>query len=334
MKILITGGAGFIGVNTASRFIKKGWDVFVIDNLSRKGSEFNLEYLKELGKFKFLKVDIRETEKLFDIFKKYGPFDAVIHLAAQVAVTTSVVDPFTDFEINAFGSLNLLEATRRFSPDASFIFSSTNKVYGSLEKYDYEMLKNGVPEEMPLDFHSPYGCSKGCADQYVRDYSRIYGLKTVVFRQSCIYGPRQFGIEDQGWVAWFIIAGMLGKKIIIYGDGKQIRDLLFVDDLIDLYEITIKNIENVRGEIFNIGGGKQNKLSLLEMIGLLEERLNKKIELEFDKERPGDQKIFVADISKVERKLGWKPKVCISDGVNVFFDWAKKNKNIILEFYK
>lgn len=244
MKCLILGGAGFIGVNLASRLASMNEDVTIADNLSRRGADLNLAWLQESSpNVRFCPCDICSASDLHRLFEDQGPFHLVAHLAAQVAVTTSVKDPVTDFEINARGSLNVLEAARRSDSDPIILFASTNKVYGGMEnvvieeamtRYQYADMPGGVSEAFPLDFHSPYGCSKGCADQYVRDYARIYGLRTVTFRQSAIYGPRQFGVEDQGWVAWFTIAALKGNPITIYGDGKQVRDLLWVEDLVEI----------------------------------------------------------------------------------------------------
>lgn len=265
MKYLVTGGAGFIGSNTAYNLLKQGHEVVIVDNLSRAGSVKNLEWLKnEFGEVSFVKQDVRDYDAIRKALSHHRDADAVIHLAAQVAVTTSVVKPREDLEINALGTFNLLEAIREEGIDPVFIYSSTNKVYGATEglrvvehdtRYAYQDLASGLGEDIPLDFHSPYGCSKGAADQYVRDYHRIYGIRTVVFRQSCIYGPRQFGVEDQGWLAWFIIASVLGKPISIYGDGKQVRDILYIDDLVRAYVMAAENIEKTKGQVYNIGGG-------------------------------------------------------------------------------
>ncbi|MCK4401196.1 SDR family NAD(P)-dependent oxidoreductase [bacterium] len=339
LKILITGGCGFIGCNAAKRFIDKGYEVAVLDNLSRKGSKDNLEWLKQQGEFEFINCDIRDYAKIKKIFApedlRGNSIDVVLHLAAQVAVTTSVLDPREDFQINALGTFNLLEAVKENRLDPIFIYASTNKVYGGMTdikvierngRYEYESLPEGISEERILDFHSPYGCSKGAADQYVRDYSRIYGLRTVVMRQSCIYGYRQFGVEDQGWVAWFTIAASMNKPITIYGDGKQVRDVLFIDDLVDAYEKAIENIETASGKIYNIGGGPNNKMSLLELISFLERFLNKKIEYSFSDWRPGDQPVFVCSIEKARKELAWQPKIDVENGVKKLSDWVKKNR--------
>jgi len=337
MKILITGGAGFIGVNSAYYFAKKGHRVVIFDNLSREGSGKNLKWIQGECEIVFFKGDLRKFVDLVDVFSNNGKFDLILHLAAQVAVTTSVTDPYDDFEINALGTFNLLEATRRYSRNAAFIYSSTNKVYGEMEdlniiknngRYMYQDLSEGVDENRNLDFHSPYGCSKGAADQYCRDYHRIYGLKTIVLRQSCIYGYRQFGIEDQGWVAWFCIATALGKPITIYGDGKQIRDVLFIDDLIKAFELAYKNRNKTAGQIFNIGGGPENTMSLHELIESLEKQKGEKIPVSYDDWRPGDQKVFVGNIAKAKKELGWEPTVNPAEGVEMLYKWVTDNKNL------
>jgi CDP-paratose 2-epimerase len=264
-KILITGGAGFIGVNSAVHFSNDGWQVTVLDNLSRPGAENNLKWLETKIKFEFVKADIRHESVINDVLKVTQP-DAILHLAAQVAVTTSVVNPREDFEINALGTFNMLEAVRVYCPDCFFINASTNKVYGKMEndpvvekekRFEYRDI-DGVKENQILDFHSPYGCSKGAADQYAMDYARIFNLRTVNLRQSCIYGQRQLGVEDQGWVAWFTIATLFQKPITIYGNGKQIRDILHVDDLTRCYAACIERSDSVSGQAFNVGGGPGN----------------------------------------------------------------------------
>lgn len=335
-KILITGGAGFIGSNIAKYYLDKKAKVIIIDNLSRKGSDLNLKWLKTQGNFEFIKLDIRNYKALENLFKKLKNIDVVFHQAAQVAVTTSVKNPREDLEINVLGTFNVLEALRHYLPKSILIYASTNKVYGALEdlkvvekktRYEFKdkKFKKGISEDYPLDFHSPYGCSKGAADQYVRDYARIYGLKTIVFRQSCIYGERQFGVEDQGWVAWFIIAALLNKKLTVYGNGKQVRDLLYIDDLINAYDLAIKNTKKTSGQIYNMGGGYKNTLSLLELIEILEKFLGRKIKYSFSKPRPGDQKIFIADISKAKKDFEWKPKINVYQGVNKLYNWVLSN---------
>ncbi len=341
MKILITGGAGFIGVNAAEYFLSKGHDVTVLDNLSRKGTTENLGYLQEkFPKVVFIKADVVIDQKILN--ETVVGKDVVIHLAAQVAVTTSVTDPRNDFNINILGTFNVLEALRNFSPNAHMIYSSTNKVYGGMEhikveelfdRYVYKDYPEGITENELLDFHSPYGCSKGAADQYVRDYARIYNLKTTVFRQSCIYGTRQFGIEDQGWVAWFTIASVLDRPIKIYGNGKQVRDILFVEDLVKAYEAAFNNPEKSSGKIFNVGGGKENTISLLKLLEMLEKLNGKKIVTTTHAWRAGDQPVFICDISKVKQELGWTPKISYEAGVKKLHDWVVQNKDMLNKMF-
>ncbi len=336
-EILITGGAGFIGSNAARRFLEQGHRVIVVDNLSRMGTETNLAWLRSLGgDLVFEKGDVRDLQFLQALMERYRPA-AVLHLAAQVAVTTSVTDPRTDFEINALGTFNVLEAVRLSGQHPAFLFASTNKVYGGMEDvpvvernnaYEYESLPLGVGEDRQLDFHSPYGCSKGAADQYVLDYARIYDMPTVVFRQSCIYGTRQFGVEDQGWVAWFVIAAVTGHPITIYGDGKQVRDVLFVEDLVDLYEAAIGRIEDVRGHAYNVGGGPENKMSLLQLLDKLERMLGRRIPISFSDWRPGDQKVFIADVRKARRELDWEPRTSPEEGVKKLLEWVTENRDL------
>jgi CDP-paratose 2-epimerase len=340
MRVLVTGGAGFIGCNAVKRYLDQGWDIVVADDLSRKGSEKNLAWLQSLptaSKMTFKKCDIRDPRQVDAVFREYAGVDAVLHLAAQVAVTTSVTDPRNDFEVNALGTFNVLEGARAHSPKAAFVYSSTNKVYGGLEhvevternaRWEYKDLRGGVSESESLDFHSPYGCSKGAADQYVRDYARIYGMRTVCFRQSCIYGTRQFGVEDQGWVAWFTIATATGTPLTIYGDGKQVRDVLFVDDLVDCFTAAFEKMDSVKGQVFNIGGGPHNQMSLHELIAKLERFSGKKIPLKYEGWRPGDQRVFVCDISKAERELGWRPRVSPDAGVEMLHGWVKQNLDL------
>jgi CDP-paratose 2-epimerase len=331
-RVLITGGAGFIGGNAAHRFMREGCEVAIWDNLSRRGNEWNLKWLREQGAFDFQKIDLRNWDTVRDESKKQR-FDLILHCAGQVAVTTSVVNPRDDFESNALGTFNVLEAMRLHHPEAFLIYASTNKVYGGMEdlgvverngRYEYAHLA-GVPETYPLDFHSPYGCSKGAADQYVRDYARIYDLATVSFRQSCIYGPRQFGVEDQGWVAWFTIAHALRRPVTIYGDGKQTRDVLFIDDLLDAYFLAFQRREKTAGEIYNIGGGPGNLLSLLELIQILNATSNRKLQYRFGDWRPGDQKVFVADIEKAREHFGWKPTHSPEAGIQKLARWVEEN---------
>lgn len=342
-KILVIGGAGFIGINTAKKFLSEGYEVTILDNLSRKGTDFNLSWLiHDLNgkKFRMVKADIVKDKDVLE--KEVNMHDAVIHLAAQVAVTTSVIDPLMDFETNLLGTFNVLEAIRKSDKKPIMLYSSTNKVYGDLEylqieektvRYDLKDFQNGLNEKCLLDFHSPYGCSKGGAEQYVRDYSRIYGLKTVVLRQSCIYGTQQFGIEDQGWAAWFIIAVLLSKKITVYGNGKQVRDLLFVDDLVDLYFKIVQNIEIVKGEIFNVGGGLNNSLSILEFFEILQKEHNLNFNYQFSEIRQGDQKIFISDNTKIKNMLGWAPQIAVRDGMSKLIEWVKNNLDTVKYFY-
>src|SRR3989339_1847155 len=337
MAELITGGAGFIGCNLADRLLKQGKEVVVLDNFSRKGTRNNFNWLrKNHPDVKLVEADI--TKDFDELKRAVGGVDNVYHLAAQVAVTTSVVRPRLDFEINALGTFNVLEAVRQANPDAFVLFSSTNKVYGALEhepvvmkgkRYEFKRLKKGVSEKMNLDFHSPYGCSKGTADQYVRDYSRIYDLKTVVFRQSCIYGTHQFGIEDQGWVAWFTIAAVLGKPITVYGDGMQVRDVLFVEDLVNAYDLSIGRIKLAAGQIYNVGGGAKITLSLLELLDLLEKKLSRKIPFTFADWRPGDQPVYISNIAKVGKDLNWKPQVKFDKGLERLILWIRSEEKTL-----
>lgn len=336
-KVLITGCAGFIGSHLAHHFLEKGATVIGIDNLSRIGGNSNLETLKNQN-FVFHKIDVRSFDTISDLFKQHRDLDLVIHQAGQVAVTTSVKDPRFDFETNALGTFNVLEATRMYAPRAFFEFASTNKVYGRMDdisvverngRYECEALSKGVSEDHCLDFHSPYGCSKGVADQYVHDYNRIYGLRTVVLRQSCIYGPRQFGVEDQGWVAWFAIASLLNRQLTVYGDGKQGRDLLWIDDLVNAYVKLYENADAVAGEIFNIGGGPKNVLSLLELIGLLSDDGLLRETPKFAEWRPGDQKIFVSNIGKISNAIQWEPAVSPREGVTRLVFWCRENEALL-----
>lgn len=334
--MVITGGAGFIGVNAAARFAKGGWEVTIVDNLSRRGGVENLESLAKETKFRFHEADVRDADAMDRILAEARP-RALLHLAAQVAVTTSVADPGEDFEVNARGSFNVLEAVRRRSPETFAIFASTNKVYGDLGRvgvalkngrWEFADLPGGVSEDHPLDFHSPYGCSKGAADQYFLDFWKSYGVRTAVFRQSCIYGPRQFGIEDQGWLAWFVIAAVTGRRITIYGDGRQIRDVLHVDDLLDAYEAAIVRPEAAAGQAFNVGGGPGNTLSLLELLAMLEERIGRAIPAGRADWRVGDQKVFVSCNAKAGRLLGWAPAISCRTGVGRLYDWVTGHRDL------
>jgi CDP-paratose 2-epimerase len=345
-KILITGGAGFIGSNTARHFLKNGWQTTLFDNLSRKGTEFNLKNLAHDYKsgIKLIEGDVRYDRKILaDLMENH---DAVIHLAGQVAVTNSITNPRHDFENNVIGTFNVLEAIRESQNKPPLIYSSTNKVYGALESLPIEEKNTrfafaddphktyGVPETQPVDFHSPYGCSKGAAEQYILDYARIYGLKTVAFRQSCIYGPHQIGVEDQGWVAWFSIAALLGQPITIYGTGKQTRDLLYVNDLTTLYEKALENMPKISGRAYNIGGGPTNTLSVRELLDNLRTRGILKIDPDYSTARPGDQPVFIADVRQAEKDLGWKPKIAIDEGIKEMGSWMQNHKDSIASFFK
>ncbi len=332
-RLLITGGCGFIGTNFAEYFTQRGWNVTVLDNLSRKGAVENLLWLREqYPQIRYVHADIRTDHQV--LRSEASAADAVFHFASQVAVTTSFKNPREDCEINAIGTLNLLEAIRATGANPVFIYASTNKVYGGMEdvaveltgsRYRYRDLPLGIPESRFLDFHSPYGCSKGAGDQYTRDYARVYGLNTVVLRQSCIYGPRQYGVTDQGWVSWFVVAAAGGQPITVYGDGKQVRDILYSSDLARVYELAVENIEKVRGQIFNIGGGPQHTLSILELVQYLEKKLGRSIPHSFDQSRPGDQPCYISDIRKVNAVLGWEPLVGKEEGLDNLFSWVQEH---------
>jgi CDP-paratose 2-epimerase len=334
-RILVTGGAGFIGSNLSHRLLAEGHDVTIYDNLAREGTQKNVAWLRANhgDSFALVQADIRDYPSLQ---RAVDGHEVIFHLAAQVAVTWSVSDPREDFETNALGTLNVLEAARSCSTPPILLYTSTNKVYGGMEEVEieelatrhaYASLPQGVSEAQPLDFHSPYGCSKGAADQYVRDYARIYGLKTVVFRMSCIYGPRQFGVEDQGWVAHFIISSILGRPITIYGDGKQVRDILYVDDLLRAFELAVEKIEVSAGQVYNMGGGPENTISVWAEFGpMIEELLRHKVDVTYDDWRPGDQPVYVSDTSKARRELGWEPRTTAREGIEKLFQWVTENK--------
>lgn len=336
-KALVTGGAGFIGSNLTVALLSRGWQVTVLDNLSRRGSEKNLSWLLKNFRSPKLTVEKKDVRDFYSVKKAANKVDVVFHLAAQVAVTSSVTNPRQDFEVNALGTFNVLEAARVSSNKPIVIYASTNKVYGAMDsvrvskgetRYSYLDYPRGISENFLLDFHSPYGCSNGAADQYTRDYYRIFGVPTVVFRQSCIYGPRQMGMEDQGWAAHFAISAILGRPITIYGDGKQVRDILYVDDLIEAYLLAVERIKKSAGEIYNIGGGAANSFSLLEYLKILEAKLGKKVKIEFSDSRLGDQKVFISDNSKVEKELGWKIKNPYEKGLDKLLGWVKENKEL------
>jgi len=332
LTLLITGGAGFIGCNLAHYYLRQKRPVVIFDNLSRRGTPHNVAWLREQhgAAFEFVQGDVRDFAAV-----QWAAADAevIFNLASQVAVTTSVADPRSDFEINALGAFNVLEAARLSGRNPALIFTSTNKVYGGMEDvrieetpegYRFADYPFGISEERPLDFHSPYGCSKGSADQYVRDYARIYGLPTVVFRMSCIYGLRQFGNEDQGWVAHFAIAATKGRPITIYGDGKQVRDVLFVDDLVRAFDSALTNIQRVKGEVYNLGGGPENALAIWAEFGpMLERLLGRPIAVNHGDWRPGDQRVYVSDIRKAERDLGWRPAVGKAEGIRRLVEWVQ-----------
>ncbi|MCK9446323.1 GDP-mannose 4,6-dehydratase [bacterium] len=336
--ILITGGCGFIGSNASNYYSKKGYKVIVYDNLSRVGSKENLRWLKQDKNIIIIKGDIRNNNKLESTFRKYKP-DLVLHLAAQVTMVTSVKKPREDFEINALGTFNVLEALRKEAPEAALLYTSTNKVYGEMndleviekeKRYEYKNFK-GISEERNLDFQGPNGCSKGTGDQYTLDWARIYGLKTVVFRQSGIYGPHQFGIEEQGWLAWFINSLLFKRPVTIYGDGKQVRDVLYIDDVLEAYDAALSNINTTRGKAYNIGGGLDYSLSIWELFEIIEKLDNNKFKYSFGDWRPGDQKAYISEISKAKSDFNWSPKVSPQEGVQKLYNWINENKQSIIK---
>jgi CDP-paratose 2-epimerase len=335
MKLLITGGCGFLGSNLAAHALERGDDLIIFDNLSRYGSSVNLDWLRGIGKFDFIHGDIRSSCDVDRLIKSIKP-ETVFHLAGQVAMTTSISNPRLDFETNVLGSLNLLESVRAFAPDAAVLYSSTNKVYGDLEQYRYEETEmrykcidypQGFAEHLPLDFRSPYGCSKGAADQYFLDYARIYGLKTVVFRHSSMYGGRQFATFDQGWIGWFCQQAMAVEKnperepFTISGNGKQVRDLLYASDCVALYFNATYNVESVKGQAFNIGGGFENSSSLLELFDFLERELNIKMQYRMILPRDSDQRVFIADIFKAQKMINWQPQIDKAQGLRKMIEW-------------
>jgi CDP-paratose 2-epimerase len=336
--ILVTGGAGFVGSNLVQSLLHDGHTVTIFDAFSRPGSERNLTWLSSQhrnGHLRYIQGDVRDFEALRAAAQNV---DTIYHLAAQVAVTSSVTDPRTDFEVNALGTLNLLESARLSGRQPVVVFTSTNKVYGGMEdvavvggetRYEYRDFPYGIPESQPLDFHSPYGCSKGAMDQYVRDYARIYDLPTVVFRMSCIYGPRQFGTEEQGWLAHFMIAAAAGRPITIYGDGKQVRDVLFIDDLVRAFGLAVEKIDVTAGQVYNIGGGPSNALSIWGEFGEYLTELNgEPIPVRFDRWRPGDQPCYVSDIRKAGRHMGWEPQVNKETGIRRLWEWVSSNERL------
>jgi CDP-paratose 2-epimerase len=342
MTHLITGGCGFLGSNLAAGALRKGLDLVIFDNLSRAGTEKNLEWLRSLGKFTHVKADIRGDE-INKTVKDVKP-DVIFHLAGQVTMTLSLENPRHDFETNALGTFNLLEAARAHSPNAAIVYSSTNKVYGDLEHFEYEetptryVVKshaNGFSESLPLDFSTPYGCSKGAADQYMLDYARVFGLNTVVFRHSTMFGARQFSNYDQGWIGWFV-AQAIDKlqnpnvgPFTVCGNGKQVRDILFSEDIVKIYYAATEKISDVRGQAFNIGGGYDNSLSILELLSFLEMKLNVKLNFRSIPVRQSDQKVFIADIRKAQAKLAWNPTITKTEGVSRMVEWVQEAKQVL-----
>lgn len=337
MKYLITGGCGFLGSNIASEILKQNNELIIYDNLSRVGGESNLEWLKSQGEFNFVKENINNFAAISKVINEEKP-DVIYHLAGQVAMTTSISNPRLDFETNAIGSFNVLDAVRQFSPETIVIYSSTNKVYGDFEYLEYgetdtryfcDQYPNGFEENIGLDFHSPYGCSKGSADQYMLDFSRIYGLKTIVFRHSSMYGSRQYGTYDQGWISWFVQKAVESKydsstTFTISGNGKQVRDVLYVDDMIRLYINAPKYIKKAQGQAFNIGGGMENSLSLLELLTILENELGIKLNYTKLPPRESDQKIFVADLAKAKDVFNWEPQIDKLIGIKKMISWVEE----------
>ncbi|MEX2594626.1 MAG: GDP-mannose 4,6-dehydratase [Anditalea sp.] len=336
--VLITGGAGFIGINLANHLLNQGYKVIIYDNLSRPGVEKNLDWLLSKHDRKDIWVELADIRNYFNLKKVVDRSQMVFHLAAQVAVTTSLDDPTYDFDVNIRGTFNLLEAIRNSAHQPPIVFTSTNKVYGDLPNLEFdqsdfryfpkdsEIKKNGISEEQPLNFHSPYGNSKGAAEQYVLDYARSFNIKAVVFRMSCIYGPHQFGTEDQGWIAHFLIQAIKSKPIHIYGDGKQVRDILFVEDLLKAFQLAWKNIEAISGQAFNIGGGVGNSISLIELINLAEIKNKQKINLKFGGFRTGDQVYYVSSSQKFGQAVGWSPSVPIEEGLDHLYNWLKEQE--------
>lgn len=329
MKVLVTGGCGFIGTNIVRRHVSRGDTVIIVDNLSREGSKKNRDWAKENG-CEIYEAPV-ESGIMGLVTRKHPDIDIVYHMAAQVAVTTSIKEPLKDAQVNIYGTLMVLEAVKENCPKALIIYASTNKVYGSFStvpikennnRYEFFILPSGINEHTQVDFHSPYGCSKGAADQYVRDYARIYGLKTVVFRQSCIYGDHQSGMEDQGWLSWFCQKALKGEPITIFGDGKQVRDILYIDDLLDLFDIAYRKQDICSGNIYNIGGGTENTISLLELIDVLK-TLSGPVAYVLKDWRDGDQKVYISDISKAKRDFGWEPKVSPKEGVLRLYNYTK-----------
>lgn len=340
MKVFITGGAGFIGYNCCNFFLKKKFKVKILDNLSRKTSIINFKTLKKNKNIIVQIGDIKDYSKIENSILSFKP-DLIINCAGQVAVTTSISKPRIDFETNVIGTFNLLEVLRKNKLKSKFIHLSTNKVYGNLNslklktkkyRYDFANKKNGIDENCNLDFHSPYGCSKGSADQYVIDYKRIYNLDTYVIRQSCIYGPNQYGLQDQGWVAWFMICSILKKKISIFGNGKQVRDILHINDLVELFYKIFKNKKKLSSNVFNCGGGSKNSLSILELLEYINKLNKNKIKYNFKKERQGDQKIFISNNKLLKKSFKWYPKINKFAGIKSLHKWVLSNMDNIKKF--
>jgi CDP-paratose 2-epimerase len=335
-SVLIFGGAGFIGSNWASHLLRTtDARVHIFDNLSRRGVERNLEWLRrECPDFERLKITVGDIRDLTAVQRAVRGASEIYHFAAQVAVTDSVTDPWHDFEVNALGTLNILEAARKTGRQPFILFTSTNKVYGNLASTQLVLAgrrycaldEKGVNESQPLDLYSPYGCSKGAADQYVHDYSRMFALPTVVFRMSCIAGPRQLGNEDQGWVAHFLYSALENKPVTIYGDGKQVRDVLSVNDLVLAFEKVRAQIEKTAGQIYNVGGGIENSVSLLEVIDHIEQATGKKMRYSLQRPRPGDQLFYVTDFDKLTKHTGWKPRISVRQNIEMICDWWKQQR--------
>lgn len=337
MKLLITGGCGFLGSNLGAHAISQGIDLCAFDSLYRHGAQENLAWLRQQGSLDFVHGDIRNPNDVLRIVERLRP-DAIFHLAGQVAMTTSIANPRMDFEVNVLGTLNLLEAVRQHVPGSTVIYSSTNKVYGDLEQFQYEETPTryrcidkprGFDETTQLEFHSPYGCSKGAADQYLLDYHRIFELRTVVFRHSSMYGGRQFATVDQGWIGWFCqmaaetFAGVRPGPFTISGNGKQVRDVLHAEDMIRLYFSTLTRADLAVGQAFNVGGGIDNSLSLLELFGLLSDRIGMELDFVRGPPRKSDQRVFVADTGKVSALCGWSPSVGAAEGVGRMLEWVQ-----------
>jgi CDP-paratose 2-epimerase len=333
--ILITGGAGFVGANLAHRLLSEGRPVLILDNLSRPGVERNLAWLRERHP-QGLDVTVADIRDQRAVTHAIARARHVFHFAAQVAVTTSLLDPREDFAVNALGTLNVLEAIRARPNPPSIVITSTNKVYGGLEDIALrlegqryapvarEVAEHGISEARPLDFHSPYGCSKGTADQYVHDYARSFGLKTIVFRMSCIYGQRQFGTEDQGWVAHFLLRALDRRPITLFGDGMQVRDILYVDDLVEAFVLAERNIERLAGRAFNIGGGPGNVISLLDLLDRIEALEGRRPEIEREDWRTGDQRYYVSDTRSFQQATGWAPRVAAAQGIERLHGWLRE----------